>query len=148
MNTNMYWNFQICISVPLKSKSPRILSNNIINFNKNETESKIPHTVLKRQILCFSSYKNCKLKVKLWWVGARERKKRIFFAWFILSADNFLKICVLRQCTVYWIQFQNIHTFTYQKILLHYIFYLFLRSSEAFSVSWMTWKLIQLVTLR
>ena len=39
---------------------------------------------------CFSSYKNCKLKVKLWWVGARDRKKRAFFVSFILSEENFL----------------------------------------------------------
>ena len=29
------------------------------------------------------------------------------------------KICVLWQCVVYWMPFQNIHTFTYQKWLLH-----------------------------
>ena len=43
--------------------------------------------------------------------------------------------CVLLQCIVYWIHFKNIHTFTYQKILLHIIFCLFLKSSKAFSVS-------------
>ena len=38
-------------------------------FNKNETESKrkIPHTVLDRWNMCFSSYKIWKLKVKLLW---------------------------------------------------------------------------------
>ena len=50
----------------LKSKSPCILLNKNINFNK------IPHTVLERRALCFSSYKNRKLKAvmsyiaKLW----------------------------------------------------------------------------------
>ena len=51
-----------------KSKRPCILLNKNINFNKNETESKIKnpaHTVLKRRALCFSSYKNRTLKVKL-----------------------------------------------------------------------------------
>ena len=62
----------------LKSKTPCILLNKNINFNKNGTESEIPHTVLERQTLCFSSYKNRKVKVKLRWVGARERKKRAF----------------------------------------------------------------------
>ena len=80
---------------------------------------KIPHTALERRTLCFSSYKNCKLKVKLWWVGARERKKRAFFVPFILSESNFFKISVLSQCIMYWTHFQNIHTFTYQKTLLH-----------------------------
>ena len=36
---------------------------------------------------------------------------------------------------MYWIQFQNIHTFTYKKTLLHTLFCLFLKSSRAFSVS-------------
>ena len=38
-----------------------------INLNKNETEFKmeIPHPFLERLILCFNSYKNRELKVKL-----------------------------------------------------------------------------------
>ena len=80
---------------------------------------KIPHTVLERRILSFSSYKNHKLKVKLWWAGAHERKMRAFFVLFVLSEENFFKICVLSQCIVYWIHFWNKHTFTYQKTLLH-----------------------------
>ena len=31
----------------------------------------------------------------------------------------FFNICVLSQCIVYWIFFQNIRTFSYQKTLLH-----------------------------
>ena len=102
---------------------------------KRNGKRKIPHPVLERRTLCFSSYRNRKLKVKLWWVGARERKKRAFFVPFILSEGNFFNICVLSQCIVYWIHFQNIHTFTYQKSLLHTLFCLFLKSSKAFSVS-------------
>ena len=75
----------------LKSKSPCILLNININFHKNETEP--------RQTLCFSSYENRKSKVKLWRVGARERKA--FFAPFILSKTNFFDICVLSQCIVF-----------------------------------------------
>ena len=107
-----------------------------INFNKNETESKMenPTHSFRETNLCFSSYKNCKLKVKLWWVGVRERKNRVFFVPFILSKGNFFKICVLSQCIVYWIHFQNIHTFTYQKTLLHTLFCFFLKSSNAFTV--------------
>ena len=59
------------------------------------------------------------MKVKLWWVGARERKTRAFFVLFILSEGNFFKICILPQYIVYWIHFQNIHTSAYQKTLLH-----------------------------
>ena len=74
----------------LKSKSPCILLNKNINFSKNETNRKwkIPRTILERRASCFGWYKNRKLKVKLWWVGARERKKRAFFVPFIFSEGN------------------------------------------------------------
>ena len=62
----------------------------------------IPHTGLERRTLCFSSYRNRKLQVKLRRVGARQRKMRAFFV-----------LCVLSQCIVCCIHFQNIHTFTY-----------------------------------
>ena len=71
------------------------------------------------QTLCFSSCKNRKLKVKLWWVDARERKKRACFVPFILPEGYFFNIYVLSPCIVYWIHFRNIHTFAYQKTLLH-----------------------------
>ena len=58
-------------------------------------------------IISISSYKNCKLKVKLQWVGARKRKKRAFFVPFILSERNFFNICVLSQCILYWILIQK-----------------------------------------
>ena len=51
---------------------------------KQNLKLKIPHTVFERWILYFSSYKNRKLKVKLWWAGAPERKKGAFFVPFIL----------------------------------------------------------------
>ena len=67
---------------------------------KNQ-KCKIPQTVLERRTLCFSSYKNLKLKVKLRWVGARERKNKMtFFVSFILSEGNIFDIFVLSQCTV------------------------------------------------
>ena len=74
-----YFNFERNYNV-LKSKSPCILFNKNKNFNKNESyrKWKIPHTILERRTLRFSSYKNRKLKVKLWWVRAPERKKGHF----------------------------------------------------------------------
>ena len=68
-----------------------------------------------------SSYKNRKLKVKLWSIGALERKKRAFFVPFILSEETFFNIGVLSQCIVYWMHFQNIHTFTYQKSFMFFL---------------------------
>ena len=115
-----YFNLETNYDV-LKSKSPCILLNKNINFNKNETESKmeIPHTVLDQRTLCFSSHSNCKLKVKLWWDGACKRKKEGIFCTIYFVWRKFFNISVLSQCIVYWIHFQNIHTFTYQKTLLH-----------------------------
>ena len=90
-----YFNFERNYDV-LKIRSPRILLKKNIGFikTKRNRKTKIPQTVLKRRTLCFNSYKNRKLKVKLWWVGARERKKRAFFVPFILLEGNFFKICV------------------------------------------------------
>ena len=74
---------------------------------QNKIENRKSYTVLERRTLCFSSYKNLKLKVKLWWVGACEREKRVFSVLF-LSEGNFFNTYVLSQCTVYWIYFQDI----------------------------------------
>ena len=100
----------------LKSKIRCIFLNKNINFNKNKMELKIENPTL-----CFSSYKNRKLKIKLWWVRARERKKRAFFVSFILSEGNFFNICVLSQ------------SFAYQKTYFTHFCCLFLRSSKCFS---------------
>ena len=66
--------------------------------------------------------------------GDCERKKSVFFVLLILSEEIFLTF-ILSECMVYSIHFQNMHTFTYQKKLLHTIFCLFLKSSKAFSAS-------------
>ena len=71
----------------------------------------------------------------MWWIEAPEKKTRAFFLPFILFEGNILNICVLSQCIVYWIQFQNIHTFTYQKHYFIHFCCLFLKLSKAFSVS-------------
>ena len=116
-----HFNFEKNYDV-LKSKTPCILLNKNINFNKNEMESKMknPTHSFKRRTLCFSSYKNGKLKVKLWWVWASERKKRAFFVPFILSEEIFFNICVLSQCIMYyWLHFQNTYAFTY---FLHFLY--------------------------
>ena len=84
---------------------------------------KIPHTILERQTLCFSSYKNRELKIKLQWIGARGRKMKTFFVPFIFSEGNFLIFVFLSQRIVY------------QKTLLYTLFCLFLKSSNASSVS-------------
>ena len=67
---------------------------------KRNRKCKIPHIVLERRTLCFSSYENRKLKGKLW-VGAHERRRGHF-------------------CTVYFVLYfiLDFISFTYQKALL------------------------------
>ena len=90
-----YFNFERNYDV-LESVSPIILLNKNMNFNKDETESKTEnstHGSGETDLVCFSSYKNHKLKVKLWWVGARERKKEgIFCTVFFCPKEYFLTL--------------------------------------------------------
>ena len=64
------WAFTIILILKgiMKSKNACILLNKNMNFKINTKRIrkwKIPHTVLERQILCFSSHKNRKLRLKL-----------------------------------------------------------------------------------
>ena len=84
--------------------------------------------------MCFSSYKNWKLKVKLMSWSSRKKKECIFVT-FILHKGNFFNIWVLSQCIVNWINIQNIKLL---HIKIHYVINLcclFLKSSNTFSVS-------------
>ena len=45
-----------------------------------------------------------------------RKKNGGIFVPFILSEEILTNICVLSQCIAYWINFQNICTFTYQKL--------------------------------
>ena len=78
----------------LNSKSPCILLSKNINFNKNETESKMENTT----------------------PSFRETNPEFQFI-------------------VYWLYFQNIQFFTYQKTLLQTLFCLFLKLLKVFSSS-------------
>ena len=121
----------------LKSNSPSVLLKKNVNSNKNETESKLefPHTVLERRTFCLSLCNYHKLKIKLWWVEARNKKKEGIFCTVYFVRRNFFNICVLSQCIEYWIHFQKIHLFTCQKTLLNTLLCLFLKSPKAYSVS-------------
>ena len=83
-----YFNFERSSDV-LKSKRPFILLDKNRNFNKNETESKMENPTHSFRETRPSSYKNRKLKVKLWWVGACKRRKRAFFVPFSFSKEMF-----------------------------------------------------------
>ena len=75
------------------------------------------------------------IKSKTVMIWSSQKKKRAYFVLFTLSKRIFSTFFVLSQCMLYWIHFQNIHTFTYQKALLYTLFCRFLKSSKAFSVS-------------
>ena len=78
---------------------------------------KIPLTVLEGRTLCFGSYKN-QIKSKTVMTWSSWKKKEGIFCTVYFVRRKFFNICVLSQCIVYWIHFQNIYTFTYQKTLL------------------------------
>ena len=80
---------------------------------------------LKRQALCFSSYKNLKLKVKPWWVEARERKKRAIFVPFILFKGIFLT----------FVFYLNVKCIEYTFIIYIHFLRAFQKLPKAFSVS-------------
>ena len=96
---------------------------------------KSPYIVLETWIMFFSSYNNCKSKVKLWWVGARE-KKSAFFVTFIFfegkSFDYYLRFIsmhsVLNKLSEY------IYTLIYQKQYFIHFYCLFFKSLKALSV--------------
>ena len=68
-----------------------LLNKNINLIKKKQNRKwKILCTVLERPTLCFSWYKIRKLKVKLWWVGPRERKKKHFLHRLFYSKEVFL----------------------------------------------------------
>ena len=82
------------------------------------------------------------IKSKTKMSGACERKKEVIFCTF-LSKGSF---CILSQCLVCWIQFYNIHTFTYQESITSNTFLLVFELSKAFSVS-LTFKVIKKLSM-
>ena len=82
----------------LKSKRLCFMLNKNMKFNTNETKLKTEnstHTFREMNCfqLCFSLYKNCELKLKLWWVGAREWKNCTFVS-LNFSEGSFFNICI------------------------------------------------------
>ena len=102
-----YFNFERNYDV-LKSKSPCIFLRKNVNFNKNETKSKMENptnrfreTNLVLQLIWKSQIKS---KTMMGW-SLRNQKERAFFVPLILSERKLFKICVACQCIVYWIYF-------------------------------------------
>ena len=96
----------------------------------------MPHTVLERRTWCFSLYTNRKLKVKLWWVGARKKKWVHFLYRSFCPKEIFLTF--LFDLNVLY----SVFVYTFRTcILLHvkknylYTFCMFLKLLKAFGIS-------------
>ena len=115
-----YFNFERNYDV-LKLKGPWILFLKNVNFNKNKTELKMenPAYSFRETNLVLQCIKESQIKCKTVMSWSTQKKKRGHFLYRLFCLKDFLKIFVLSQCIMYWIHFQNIHTFTYQKTLLH-----------------------------
>ena len=90
----------------------------------------------KRDTPCALAHIESQVKSKTVMSWSLQKKKEntfctIYFVW----RKFFKHICFLSQCLWYYMHVHNIHTFTYQKTLLHTLFSLFLKSLKAFSVS-------------
>ena len=131
-----YFNFERNYDIS-KSNGSCILLNENINFNKSKTETKIENSTHNfretNPVLQLIKELQIKSKTVISWSSQKNREG--FFLTFILSEWNFFDIYFLSQCIAYWIHFQNIDTFIYQKALIHILFCLFLKSLEALSVS-------------
>ena len=64
------------------------------------------------------------------WSSLKKKREHSFYRLFGLKGI-FFKICVLSQCIVHWIHFQNIHNFTHQKPLLHTLLLLVFKIVES-----------------
>ena len=93
----------------------------------------IPHTLFERWTLRFSLLRSKSKTVMSW--SSRKKKECIFCNDYFCLKNFFFNICVLSQCVVCWINFENIY-FYILKNITSYDFCLFLISLKAFSVSW------------
>ena len=117
-----YFNFERNYGI-LKVKSPCVLLKKTLIKTKRNRKWKFSYTLLEKQGMYLSSCKNHELKVTLWWVGASERKISAFFVQSLFCPKEIFSTFVFfTQYIFYWINFQNIHTFTYRKALLHTLF--------------------------
>ena len=100
-SSRLLLNFKICCNLKIlglgkkclnferdfESKSPCFLLNQSVNFEWNR-KWKIPKKPLKIPILCFSSYENRELNIKLWCVRACKKLKCDYFAVCFLSLEH------------------------------------------------------------
>ena len=87
--------------------------------------------------MCFSSCKNRKLKAKLWWVGARERKRGHFLYRLFCLKEDFLRFVFYHNVKCIEYTFRVLILLHVKKYYINYITFscLFLKLSKTFSVS-------------
>ena len=68
------------------------------------------------------------------------KKKEDIFCTVQFVRTKILNIYFLSQCIVYWIHFQNIHSFTYQKTLLHTLLLLIFKNAKCLQCIIKVWK--------
>ena len=108
-----YFNFEMNYD-DLKSKGPCILLNENINFDKYETKSIMENSTysFRETNMWLSSYKSRKLKAKLWWIGARERKQICVFFKDLCFFSMYRVLNTLSENTLFWIT-KNITSCTF-----------------------------------
>ena len=89
-------------------------------------ELKILQIASDRWTLCFSWYKNRKLKIKLLWVGACKRKKSEFLYRLFCPKETFLTACFISMYSV----LTTLSEYTYFYILKKNYFIYFLLASK------------------
>ena len=130
-----YFNFERNYDA-LKSKSSYILLNKNINFDKNETESKMkyPKRSFTETNLLLQLIQELQNKSKAVVSWSSLKKKRAFLYRLFCPEKIFLTLC-LSQCIVYWIHFQNIQYFYISKNITSYTFLLVVKIVERFSLT-------------
>ena len=68
------------------------------------------------------------------WSLQKKKRGHFLYPFSFVQKEIFFNVCVLSQCVVNGMHFQNIHSFTYQKTLLDTLC-MILKLSKAFSVS-------------
>ena len=73
--------------------------------------------------------------------SSRKRKHGVFCAVYFVQRKFFFNICISSHCIMPWIHFHNINTFTHRKHYFIYFCCLLLKSSKAFSVFLVVFKI-------
>ena len=79
-----------------------------------------------------------------WRELAKEKKRASFVPFVFVRRKFFLTFLLTSQFIVYWIHFQNIHTFTYQKTLLHTLLLFIFKISKSLQCILNYWELLML----